>query len=529
MPLDRGLFNRLDVPGAVAGELGAGNRLLPRRFDDDVLARDIDAVVSWVKPRVRRGQLGGREDVVLARKGWRGLRPLSVLSLTDRVAYRALVSLMAESLPEQVRSRGSNDDFRRAPLDVDGTQYVLQADVASFFQYVDHETLGDELLAQTGEEPAVDALLGLLGGVSGRRVGIPQISAPSDVLGDVYADPVRRDLARAGFAVFRYADDFRVACPSLGSALRALEACDTAARALGLTLNERKTLTFRRRRYERALDAFARREAELFDDESGDGADLAALEGPYGDGTASAEDVDAALGLTAGEIAVLDDEDALVEETDSDEGPGRRVAVAAARALELWFNEDESEDVQSTQDAAITQSLLSRALPLLGRAGDADPLLYLQLILTHEPALAPQIAAYLVAFAQSGPEAARSAREALDDVVGSDLVSPWQGMWLAHAAGGLPRRRGVGWPGRHVDWLEQCVQSGPPGLAATAAMALGRRRKGDPALLAGALDRVGPGWRPLAFLGLALLDDSTASQSASDALDRALLSGARPS
>lgn len=151
--------------------MGAGNRLLPRRFDDDVLARDIDAVVSWVRPRVRRGQFGDREAVVLARKGWRGLRPLSVLSLTDRVAYRALVSLMAESLPEQFRSRGSNDDFRRAPLDVDGAQYVLQADIASFFQYVDHETLGEELLAQTGEEPAVDALLGLLAHLGGAGAG----------------------------------------------------------------------------------------------------------------------------------------------------------------------------------------------------------------------------------------------------------------------------------------------------------------------------------------------------------------------
>ncbi len=95
------LSGRLDVRGAVATELLGRNRLLPRRFDDDVLARDLGGVVAWAAPRVRRAAPAAQEDVVLARKGWRGLRPLSVLSLTDRIAYRALVGLLAESLPDR--------------------------------------------------------------------------------------------------------------------------------------------------------------------------------------------------------------------------------------------------------------------------------------------------------------------------------------------------------------------------------------------------------------------------------------------
>jgi len=37
MPLAAALSKRLDVRGAVATELSGRNRLLPRRFDDDVL------------------------------------------------------------------------------------------------------------------------------------------------------------------------------------------------------------------------------------------------------------------------------------------------------------------------------------------------------------------------------------------------------------------------------------------------------------------------------------------------------------
>jgi hypothetical protein len=57
-------------------------------------------------------------------------------------------------------------------------------------------------------------------------------------------------------------------------------------------------------------------------------------------------------------------------------------------------------------------------------------------------------------------------------------------------------------------------------------MALGRRRKGDSAILASALDRVGPEWRNLLFLGLALLDADKASSCAEGSLDRILLAGA---
>ena len=50
----------------------------------------------------------------------------------------------------------------------------------------------------------------LLQGGTGRQFGLPQMTQPSDVLGDLYVDPIRRNLVRLGYATGRYADDFRV-------------------------------------------------------------------------------------------------------------------------------------------------------------------------------------------------------------------------------------------------------------------------------------------------------------------------------
>ncbi len=120
------------------------------------------------------------------------------------------------------------------------------------------------MVAQTGDDLAVSLAVELLGSASSRRFGFPQLSSVSDVLADIYIDPMRRALSRAGFAVWCFADDFRVACSDFQSALEAIEVADHAARDLGLVLNELKTSTPRLERYRVSLEATATREREPF-------------------------------------------------------------------------------------------------------------------------------------------------------------------------------------------------------------------------------------------------------------------------
>jgi hypothetical protein len=524
VPIDRTLLRRADLPNAIALELSSRNRLLPRRWDYAALAPEPSAVETWLRPQLRRGPSGRNASVVFADKGWRGARPLHVMTLEDRVLYRALVGLISGALPERLSSRVPIEQFRNAPLDVPDTEYISKTDVTSYFEFVDHDLLCAELIAQTGEELAADALADLLASVLGRRVGLPQVHPASDVLGDTYIDRVRRRLLRRGHAVFTYSDDFRIASPSLGDARASLEACAMEVRALGLVLNERKTYTYGAENYRSSLTSFADAEQRLFaDGESSDPfGGLGFLDTDYGDA-----DGDTAAPLALGTSPLgssVDEDEALATdngEVSEDIDPQR--LRAAQRAWELWENEDESEETQAGQDAAITQSLLGRALPTLGAAGDTRPLRLLSGLLRFEPALTPQVAAYVAAYGQNGQRARVHLRTALDEAVTGNILSAWQGMWLAQAAGGVRRSRR-----RHSyeAWLARCTADGHDGLAATAAAALGRIGRGDPDLVAAAVDRVGPEWRRLAFWGLIGLDRARAEDTADDELDRLLLAAA---
>ncbi|WP_433464059.1 RNA-directed DNA polymerase [Spirillospora sp. CA-128828] len=523
MAVDRALLRRVDISDAVALELKSRNRMLPRRWDDAALAAESSAVEAWLRPQLRRGPSGDKASLVFADKLRRGVRPLHVMTLEDRVLYRGLVGLISDALPERLRRRVPIDQFRTAPLEVPDTEYVSLTDVASYYEFVDHDLLCAELIAQTGEELAVDVLADLLASVLGRRVGLPQVHSASDILGDTYIDPVRRRMLRHGYTVFTYSDDFRIASASLGDARAALDRCAVEVRTLGLVLNDHKTFTYGARNYRHSLTAFSEAEQRLFaDDQAADtAASLAALDSGYGD-TDGELAAPLSLGITSPGTILEENEQALGPEDDegpAEIDPARR--RAAQRAWDLW--ENESEEIQGGQNAATAQALLGRALPMLGASGDPSPLQWLSELLRSEPALTPQIAAYVSAYGQIGQRARANLRSVLDDVTGGGALSTWQGMWIAHAAGNVRRSRRSH---EYEDWLARCTTDSHDGLAATAAAALGRIGRGDPALVASAVERVGPQWRRLAFWGLVGLDYEQAEDTADDELDRLLLAAA---
>jgi Reverse transcriptase (RNA-dependent DNA polymerase) len=515
--IDPQTFKRLDVLSAVQKELATGNRLMPRRADLLTLARNADAVVAWLGPRLRKGIGGGTADVLRADKGWRGSRPLHSLTLEDRVLYRALVEAIQSSLPDALQARQPVEQFRRIPLEVEGVHYVTKTDVTAYYEYVDHDLLIDELVAQTGEEPLVVALGDLLYRIMGRKIGLPQVSRMSDVLGDTYIDIARRRMLRRGFTTFTYSDDFRIATTSLGSARTALEACAEEVRRLGLVLNERKTYTYSKDHYEESLTVFRDAELRLFD-----GPDAFLLDKYVDDEAALAEAENLLLSNEpiGGEVEEAD----MILEADHDESrpeaPETAQVVAAQRAWQLWAEEDETEEAQSRIDAAITQSLLGAALPVLGAAGDDSALTALEPLMRYESALTPQTCGYLIAYARHSRTNKVQVRDALDRVVGADLLSGWQSVWLAYTAGAL---RGSRASRAHVSWLQEAVESDAGAMAAYAALSLARLGHGDPAEIAEAMDRVSPSWRGLTFLALCQVDPALAAAVADNELDRLLL------
>ncbi|WP_404430697.1 RNA-directed DNA polymerase [Microbacterium lacus] len=526
MEIDLQLLNGLDLTGAADLELRMSNRRMPRRPDRLALASRAEDIGKLLRNRYAKGQFGQPADLVFADKNRSGRRPMSEMTLQDKVLYRALVDHLAKSLPSNVVTRQGNREFKAAPLQISNAQYVSVTDVSSYYEYIDHERLADELEAQTGDAPVITVLMELLFRVMGRRIGLPQIHKSSDILGDTYIDPVRRRMRRAGYQVTTYSDDFRIVSSSLADARDALETCAREVRTLGLTLNESKTFTYSIVSYVFALQAFADAERELFRKSDGnDDLFTLLLETDYPDESDESTDSDSqTLGLSAADaVSEQDALDATVDDTAIKIGPAR--AAAAERALELWVAELSHPGMTSRRKSAITESLVARALPILGRTGNDSAVEHLSALLRKDPALAPQVSDYVVELAKTGQRARMKLRKALDQLVDEPSFSLWQKMWIAHAAGSI---RATQTPHRYYQWLNECVIGAEPPLAATAAAALGRLKRGDVDVMRQALDRVSPAWRPLVYWGLARQDLAAAADSANDRFEQILVEELTP-
>lgn len=507
------LRREIDVEDVVNHELASWNKLLPPRWGDRALRGNEEAVTDWVTSVMRRDVAVDPEEVVLARKLGRGARPCAILGLKERLLYRAAVSLIEDVTGPSDRSQEAYHAFQKAPADFEGCRYVLKADIASYYQYVDHERLVDEVVARTGDDLAVSLAVELLGETSGRHFGLPQLSSVSDVLADVYIDPMRRHLVRSGLPVWSFADDFRVACRSYDEALQALEGADEGARLLGLVLNEMKTGTPKVDKYRDGLTAVRDRERALFAD-----LDVEALDEPEPSEYVDEEDLDEG-----------EDESTLLDEDDFDEGDvgpedeidegevSEAQMLAASKVIDLWVEEEEDEDTQRSEHASVTAKLLGRALRVFAKGQDPRALAHVASMLVYEPSLTPTIARYVRA---CGGFARNEARDTLDDVCESGIVSTWQALWIAYVAGELSRRRG-GASRAHVEWLRVQMRSRQPALRAESALALARRgliTTGEVLDVAAGLP---PMHRPTAVLALAALgDEGGADGLAESDLDR---------
>jgi hypothetical protein len=520
------LLKRLDLKSSAELELKMSNRLMPRRPDRIALAGQADEVSRLLRAKYKKGQFGDLAEIIFVDKNRKGRRPVSEMSLSDKVLLRALVKLISESLPPQLVTRVPSDEFRKSPAKSENVRYISKTDIASYYEYVDHYRLADELEAQTGEAPAIAVLMDLLFRVMGRRVGLPQVHPSSDILGDTYIDPVRRRMRRRGYQVTTYSDDFRIASPSYGDARQALEICAREVRSLGLTLNEAKTFTYTKSNYIDSLQAFSTAEKRLF--EEGEGVDdvwgLLFLDDYTDETEANIQNSPQTLASSAAQ-PILDDDALDFTQPDQVTAVDSAQTRAAQKAWEIWVEEDESDAKQSTIEAAITESLLGRALPILGRSGDERPAEILAQLLQFEPALTPQISTYITELAATSPTARKILRRELDDLVKEESFSLWQKIWIAEAAGTIkPVKADHG----HYAWLRDCVSDPDPALAATAAGALGKLRRGDDGNLKAALDRVGPAWRSLVLWGIARTDLEAAWAVADDRIERLLLKTLEP-
>ncbi|WP_329127325.1 reverse transcriptase domain-containing protein [Streptomyces sp. NBC_01465] len=167
-------------------------------------------------------------------------RPVTVASTPARVAYAALVNSVSDSLGPKSREDG-NLAIHKSFTVRNESNYFVDFDIASFYEYIDHGILAQQLLTRTLNSEVVEKFMRILKSLTKGARGLPQLLSASDHLSDSYISALERRLVRNGYSVVRYADDFTVACPDWEAANVIIERAAEYARDLGLVLSSEKT------------------------------------------------------------------------------------------------------------------------------------------------------------------------------------------------------------------------------------------------------------------------------------------------
>jgi RNA-directed DNA polymerase len=186
-----------------------------------------------------------------------GRRPLGIPTVKDRIVQTAL-KLVIEPIFEAMflpssfgfrPGRGCKEALREVDrLLGEGHSYVVDADLASYFDSIPHE----RLMARVETRISDGRLLGLIRSYLAQDIfdgmqswtptgGTPQGAVISPLLGNLYLHALDVHLEEKGHRLVRYADDFVVLCRSREEAEAGLAAVREWVAANGLTLHPDKT------------------------------------------------------------------------------------------------------------------------------------------------------------------------------------------------------------------------------------------------------------------------------------------------
>src|SRR6266581_6250393 len=195
--------------------------------------------------------------VYIPKPGSTEKRPLGIPAVRDRVVQAAVVNVIEPIFERDFAEhsygfrpgRGCKDALRRVnELLKAGYVYVVDADLKGYFDSIPH----DRLMSRMKEKIADGTLLSLIESFLKANIldgleewtpatGAPQGAVLSPLLSNVYLDPLDHLVARSGFEMVRYADDFVILCRSEAEAGVALEKVQQWTAQAGLRLHPEKT------------------------------------------------------------------------------------------------------------------------------------------------------------------------------------------------------------------------------------------------------------------------------------------------
>ena len=225
----------------------------------EMFEHDLERNLESLSGRLREGtyQPQANRRVWIPKAGSKEQRPLGIPTVTDRVVQTALRNVM-EPIFEQgyaERSygfrpkRGCKDALRGVcELLEAGNTWIVDADLRSYFDTIPHNPLIRRVEEKVSDGRVLELLRKYLkqGVMDGLKYwepeeGTPQGAIISPTLSNIYLNPLDHEMARGGYEMVRYADDFVILCRSEAEAQEALERVKAWVAAAGLTLHPTKT------------------------------------------------------------------------------------------------------------------------------------------------------------------------------------------------------------------------------------------------------------------------------------------------
>jgi len=184
-------------------------------------------------------------------------RALVVPCVRDRVAQAAVMNVIEpifeaefEDVSFAYRKGRSVKQavYRIRELREKGYRYVVEADIDSYFDNIDHVLL----MTKVGKLVRDEKILSLIDAwvkaevYDGEKVyriekGIPQGTVISPMLANLFLDEFDEAMIAKGFKMVRYSDDFIILAKTCGEAEKALELTEEVLEQSGLLLDEEDT------------------------------------------------------------------------------------------------------------------------------------------------------------------------------------------------------------------------------------------------------------------------------------------------
>lgn len=186
-----------------------------------------------------------------------GTRQLGIPSVLDRFLQQALLQVLQPRIDPSFSEhshgfrpgRRAHDAIRKARQYVqEGRRWVVDVDLESFFDRVNHDVLMERLSRHISDKPVLKLIrLYLEAGILAhgmkvdRHEGTPQGGPLSPLLANVLLDEVDKELERRGHCFVRYADDCNVYVRSRRAGERVMAWLRHAYSKLRLRVNESKS------------------------------------------------------------------------------------------------------------------------------------------------------------------------------------------------------------------------------------------------------------------------------------------------